>query len=276
MPYSPGVSYRGDQYIYQGITDAADGLARGITGLAENKKEEKEKEARIKGIEASGILDEYLPPGKTVSDMGYDATIAMMESLGVHAKIGRDVLAQKKMQHDLAAMETEQRDLAITSAESKRRISEGKFDPVAFGQSLLDKGLSPDRASSAVETFKTLVPWQGPSIKNVDGQTYYDPASGTPLKKATEKTEEFRGDIVKYKGGLLGIWDPKTETYKRQLPPSEGGGIGYDAEGRVTIKPGGRPIQWDEIPLLDDEGNPVGAMGGADTQVDTSSFFNDF
>lgn len=277
MPYNPGVSYRGGEYIAQGITTAAQGLARGIEGAAEKKKEEKEKEAQLKGIQASGILDEFLPQGKTVTDMGYDATIAMMESLGVQAKIGRDVLARNKLQNELTAMATDQKIENIVTAEHKRFVGEGRFDPSAFAASLLDKGVPSSRLDEAVDTFKSLTPWQGPRTVEKGGRTWYDPSSGTPLKEEeVAEAEEFRGDIVKYKGGLLGIWDPRTKTYKRQLPPSEGGGIDYDAQGRVTIKPGGRPIDWNEIPLLDDDGNLVGNRGGADETLDPNSFFNDF
>jgi hypothetical protein len=83
-------------------------------------------------------------------------------------------------------------------------------------------------------------------------------------RNVTEKPKEkFVGDVVRYPGGVLGIWDPKTETYERRMPPNMPstttmGGGGFS----LTETSGGVPLNMDQIPVIPSEN-----MSQADRQA---------
>lgn len=61
MPYAPGIEYRGDQYLYQGIAGASDALAKGIQRFKEERKQTKETNAAFDSL--GGSLEKLISLG---------------------------------------------------------------------------------------------------------------------------------------------------------------------------------------------------------------------
>lgn len=293
MPYNPGISYdfspimagsdAAGRGIQRGLHQAGDALGQGIYLDQKEKKNEKEEAQKQRDfLEGVDLLRENDPTGtfnslmggKSAHELGYGATSALIANAGEMAKIGRGLLDYQQTQ-TTAMQQKQMEDYEKTASETSREfITNQNFDPIAFGRTLIQKGMPPEVAAGAVKTFRSLVPYTGPQKIDIGGQTWYDPATGTPLKRdEAGTTEKFEGNFVRYKGGGLGIWDPKSQTYRRDLPPAEGGGFVIDPKtGNIEMKGSGRPINYNELPLVDDNNMPVNA--GKPVSVD--DFFQGF
>lgn len=67
MPYAPGIEYRGDQYLFQGISQAGAGVAEGIKQWREERKQSKKVEsaydAMATGLTKMAEAGSPIPPG---------------------------------------------------------------------------------------------------------------------------------------------------------------------------------------------------------------------
>ena len=83
MPYNPGIQYRGDAYLAQGISGAGDALAKGLEKFADERKQAKAVESAFGATETAVehmVKQGVLPPG----------------FLAKFREVGSGTLAQKK------------------------------------------------------------------------------------------------------------------------------------------------------------------------------------
>lgn len=112
MAYSPATSFRGDQYLYQGLASAGQSLAQGMMLRDERQKEEKQFAAKTKAVEGLIKTHPDLFGGEQVVN---DLLRADPEEnpLQRYARLGEVVTgtaATMQMQRQKQEMETQQRE----------------------------------------------------------------------------------------------------------------------------------------------------------------------
>jgi len=114
MPYNPGVEYRGDQYLFQGITGAANQLTEGIKKWKDERKAKKELDSTLdtlgsvvgdlvkRGDLPPGVLQQYTQIRDGTSEQKAGFVKALGTGFGMLSKAQEDARAKEylDMQRD--------------------------------------------------------------------------------------------------------------------------------------------------------------------------------
>ena len=111
MPYAPGIQYRGDQYIAQGLSEAGDALADGIKRFKDERKQAKAVDTALgtvgtmveKMVEQRVLTPDFLAKFKGAASGTTEQKRAALESFGMVLKFADQA---QTMQARKQAMET--------------------------------------------------------------------------------------------------------------------------------------------------------------------------
>lgn len=176
MPYQPGIEYRGDQYLFQGISQAGAGVAEGIKQWREERKQSKKVESAYdamatgltKMAEAGspippGILDQFRKLGKGSTE----------EKAG--AMQGAGEVLKMFLQLDETGRQNKQLGLM---AEQLKLAQEAQGNDTKKTSALLDAQERQKAAGSRIAEFLTERPGMAVNL-DASGRAFKSPRPGT-------------------------------------------------------------------------------------------------
>jgi len=121
MPYNPGIQYRGDAYLAQGISGAGDALAKGLEKFADERKQAKAVETALGAVGSAVqhmVKQQVLPPDflakfQAAASGTTEQKRAALESVGAVLKFADQA---QTMQARKQAMETSAAEEARAAA----------------------------------------------------------------------------------------------------------------------------------------------------------------
>lgn len=140
MPYNPGIQYRGDQYLFQGIAGAGNALAEGVQQFRKDRRESEFLDAQAESL--GRIL------GQSAPDQGGAEllqTLGKVPSMSLNKKRG----ALASVMFGIAEREKEAERAAVQKrADQRTAVDERQLQ---LQQATLDRLLGNDRQRAAAE-----------------------------------------------------------------------------------------------------------------------------
>lgn len=136
MPYAPGISYHGDQYLYQAISGVGRDLAEGIKRFRESRKQAKETDATLESIGGTtanlvkqGLLDPSLleqfnkvASGPAEAKQGFIKGLGQSLQMMANAAQLQNLKADNERADKYLAIQTAQNDRAVASEKAREEF----------------------------------------------------------------------------------------------------------------------------------------------------------
>ena len=268
MPYQPGIEYRGDQYLFQGISQAGAGVAEGIKQWREENKQRKKVDATFDAVAGGlGKMVEagLLPAGtlKQFSELQKGPTEAKMGALQ-----GAGELFKMFQQVDEAGRQNKQ--LGVV-AEQLKLAQEAQQNDTSKTSALLGAQERQKAAGSRIAEFLTERPGMAVNL-DASGRAFKSPRPGTTPamvggKPAGELTPEaalrLTGDALTPEGFVQLTGMAQREGAGRPEAMTIDMPDGTKVQGIWTRVQGFQPVAKDNadpkatVVYRDEEGNPL-------------------
>ena len=269
MPYNPGIQYRGDAYLAQGISGAGDALAKGLEKFTEERKQAKAVDSAFGATETAVehmVKQGVLPPGflakfREVGSGTLAQKKAMLETTGAVVRFAdqaqtmqarNEAMRVQGEQLNLAKLASErqgtelgaQRKYAQTLAQrltpywsgDQQQIVTPEFTPALATQAAAEAGagISPE-TTPALMHYAPRAPWQ-PTISQVGGRTVIQ--TGPNQAQVLPATGGGEGGVQK----------------AASLVDAEGNVLAqgfFDADGNFKpVSPSDRPVSTEARPIM--------------------------
>ena len=269
MPYAPGIQYRGDQYIAQGLSEAGDALADGIKRFKDERKQAKAVDTALgtvgtmveKMVEQRVLTPDFLAKFKGAASGTTEQKRAALESFGMVLKFAdqaqtmqarNEAMRVQGEQLNLAKLASErqgtelgaQRKYAQTLAQrltpywsgDQQQIVTPEFTPALATQAAAEAGagISPE-TTPALMHYAPRAPWQ-PTISQVGGRTVIQ--TGPNQAQVLPATGGGEGGVQK----------------AASLVDAEGNVLAqgfFDADGNFKpVSPSDRPVSTEARPIM--------------------------